>query len=102
MWVHGSASFPWHTFSLFSPWLWKRVREKQFQAVINVVLPKTGASFIYRKVAMVIDSETAILSQGIDSPSYCLCIYCQILIFYCEKLELSKQAMIVRFYRPES
>lgn len=98
----GGCSFPTAHISLFSPWFWKRVREKQFQAVINVVLHKTGVSFIYSKVAMVIDSETAMLSQYIDSPSYCLCIYCQISIFYYAKLELSKQAMTIIFYRPES
>lgn len=103
---NGSTDFQQHTFFLLSPWLWKRTRETEFQAVINAALHKIRGSFIYRKIAALILNKkhnapvNALSMRGIHL-FYSLLIYSQILIFSYRKLEVSKHTIIILFYKAE-
>ena len=104
---NGSTDFQQHTFFLLSPWLQKRMRETEFQAVINAALHKIRGSFIYRKIAALILNENqkalvnALSTRGIHLFSS-LHTCNQILIYCYKKLEANKHAMIILFYRAKS
>lgn len=96
------SAFPRHTFSLLSPWLWKRAHEKQFQVVINEAFHKQEFPLSTEDLLAVTYSETSLQGQCVDSLFHCLRIYHQIWIFYYQELGLSEQAMIFIFYRAKS